>query len=107
MDTVQIRAQLEDKLKELEQRSAQAERHASHRDEGLSADFAEQAVERENDEVLSAIADESEQEALQIRQTLTRMDKGLYGICSGCGEAITPARLAAIPYTSHCVDCAE
>jgi len=107
MDTNAIRTQLEQRLAELQNRAERVTRDASHRDAPVSADFAEQAVERENDEVLTAIADESEHEASQIRDALRRIDAGGYGICSECGEDISEARLQAVPYTTCCVGCAE
>jgi len=40
-----------------------------------------------------------------IRLALERMDAGEYGLCSGCGEPIDPARLEAIPWADLCRDC--
>ena len=34
-------------------------------------------------------------------------EKGLYGICETCGETIPAERLAALPYTTQCVQCAS
>ena len=107
MNTENVRSQLQAKLAELEYRAERVTRDASHRDTPVSADFAEQAVERENDEVLTAIADESQHEAGQIRAALQRLDLGAYGICSECGEVISEARLLAVPYATLCVDCAS
>lgn len=36
---------------------------------------------------------------------LARLETGEYGICVGCNAPISPARLEAIPETTHCVDC--
>lgn len=36
---------------------------------------------------------------------LARLGTGKYGICVACNAAISPARLEAIPETTHCVDC--
>lgn len=43
----------------------------------------------------------------EARQALERMDRGAYGICEACGQAIAKARLEAIPFTRFCVECAE
>ena len=56
MNIERIRIDLLERLEALEARSDKASRHASHRDEPLSADFEEQATESANDEVLSVIA---------------------------------------------------
>lgn len=42
-----------------------------------------------------------------IEEALYRMEKGTYGICRDCGEAIAPARLNAIPWTRVCITCKE
>lgn len=40
-----------------------------------------------------------------IKKALEKMDKGTYGICEQCGEAIDPARLKALPYATLCMSC--
>ena len=35
------------------------------------------------------------------------MDADQFGICIGCEEEISPKRLAAIPWASHCIACQE
>lgn len=72
-----------------------------------SADSEEQAMERENEEVLSALDDEARQVVMQIDIALQRIKDGEYGVCRRCGTAIAPARLKAIPYTALCIDCAD
>ena len=41
-----------------------------------------------------------------IDRALDKLSNGSYGVCDGCGAAIAPARLAALPATAHCVECA-
>jgi DnaK suppressor protein len=41
-----------------------------------------------------------------IQAALTRMAQGTYGICQTCEEPIAPRRLAALPYTAQCLECA-
>ncbi|MAD43716.1 MAG: conjugal transfer protein TraR [Oceanospirillaceae bacterium] len=107
MDLSQIRQQLSERKTLLEARAEKTERDASHRDAPLPADFAEQATERENDDVLRAIAGESVHEIELINQALARIEAGTYGECSECGDNISEQRLAAVPYTTLCVKCAE
>jgi RNA polymerase-binding transcription factor DksA len=40
-----------------------------------------------------------------VDRALGKMDKGTYGVCEHCGEAIDPARLDALPYATLCVVC--
>ena len=42
-----------------------------------------------------------------IEEALWRIEKGTYGVCRDCGEAIAPARLNAIPWTRVCISCKE
>ena len=44
---------------------------------------------------------------LKIKQALTRIEKGSFGICDSCGEEINEKRLLARPVTTHCVECKE
>jgi RNA polymerase-binding protein DksA len=78
-----------------------------HRKEPLSADFAEQAIETENDEVVEVLDRAGQIELQQIKNALNRMFDGSYGQCSECDAEIKEARLLAIPETEFCVSCAS
>jgi DnaK suppressor protein len=43
----------------------------------------------------------------QVNAAIERIGAGTYGACQQCGRTIDAARLQAIPYTSHCIDCAR
>ncbi len=104
MDTIAIEKKLKEKLIELEERVAHIKTDMS---KSHSADSSEQAVERENDEVLEEIGQESQSAIDDIRSALARISEGSYGQCACCGVEINPARLEAIPEAIHCVSCAE
>ena len=72
-----------------------------------SPDFAEQAGERENDEVLEAILAETEAALRRVGLAKLRLADGSYGYCQRCGEPIEPARLAILPAAEYCLDCAD
>jgi RNA polymerase-binding transcription factor DksA len=72
-----------------------------------SQDFAEQASERQNDEVLEALLAESEGALRQVERARERLREGSYGICRKCAEPIAPARLAAMPMAECCLACAD
>lgn len=95
---------LEQLFDEYSQR-ARAIRH----DLGLphNADFAEQAQERQNDEVLQALLAEAEAGLRQVGLARQRLAAGRYGLCLRCGEPIEPARLQAWPAAECCLACAE
>ena len=72
-----------------------------------SADWSEQAQERENDEVIDALGNEATIELIKINRALDRMKEGEYGYCVGCGAEIPEGRLEVMPYADLCVKCAE
>jgi len=43
--------------------------------------------------------------ANDILEALGRIGDGSYGRCDSCDSWIRKARLQAIPYTSHCIEC--
>lgn len=66
----------------------------------------DQAIERENDEIVDSLGENIRKELVQIDNAIARIEKGTYGTCSECGEKISPQRLEALPYTELCIDCA-
>ena len=73
---------------------------------GRSADFSEQATEQENEEVLVQLKADAEEELRQVNVALNKIAEGTYGECEKCSEQIAEARLAAIPFTQFCINCA-
>lgn len=72
-----------------------------------SADSAEQAGERQNDEVLQALLVEAEHGQQQAAQAKLRLSNGTYGVCPRCGDSIVAARLQALPTAAFCLGCAD
>ncbi|MFN2310357.1 MAG: TraR/DksA family transcriptional regulator, partial [Gammaproteobacteria bacterium] len=72
-----------------------------------SPDSEEQAQERENDEVVDAIGDETEQSIREVTLALRRLEEGTYGLCGNCGQPIATARLDVLPEATRCMDCAD
>ena len=42
-----------------------------------------------------------------IEDALMRIRQERFGICEECGQAITKARLEAVPWARHCKECKE
>ncbi|MDJ0828011.1 MAG: TraR/DksA C4-type zinc finger protein [Rhodobacter sp.] len=105
MDENSIRQRLLDLKAEVSGRIRAIDRDIRH--EGMSADWSEQASERENDEVLESLGNSSEAELAQIKAALLRLEDGSYFRCDECGETIPAERLELLPFTAHCVTCAE
>jgi DnaK suppressor protein len=98
-----VRHKLADRLEEL---NARVERIEAEQRRPMEHDSMEQVVERENDEVLDGVERSALAAIAAIRQALSRLDSGTYGLCIWCGEAIAPARLEAMPTASQCIRCA-
>jgi DnaK suppressor protein len=107
VDTQAVRAQLLKRRDELRSRASRASSDLRHESDPLSADFAEQVTQRENDDVLGAISQSAREELRQLEAALRRLEEGRYATCSVCGEDIEEERLAAVPYTDRCRACAE
>lgn len=65
---------------------------------------------------IDAIQNQSLSQGIQAREqvkaalltsALERMDRGTYGVCTGCGEAIRFERLELFPETPTCSRCAS
>ncbi|MCL4360555.1 TraR/DksA C4-type zinc finger protein [Patescibacteria group bacterium] len=52
-----------------------------------------------------ALVEELTRQVSAIDAALLRIGDGSYGICTGCGRAISPERLAAMPTATLCVEC--
>lgn len=102
-----IRQQLTARHDAIQRRLQSITRDLRHTNQPLNADFAEQATEAENDQVLDALDTSIRSELEQIENTLARMDVGEYGICEVCGNPIAKKRLAALPHATRCIGCEE
>ena len=103
MNNTEIKQQLENRLDALKSRLMNIKSDVT---QAHSVDSAEQAQERENDEVVDAIGNETRASIAEIEAALERLEAGTYGICGECGGPIGEGRLDAIPEATRCVDCA-
>lgn len=72
----------------------------------LDPDFAEQAVQRENDEALDALDARGREELTAIDAALARIAAGTFGRCVACGEPVAERRIRALPTAAACAECA-
>ena len=103
----QIKARLTERQQKLESRVIAINDDVSYKNQPLSSDWAEQAVERENEEVLEALGNASLDEIQSIRHALQRIENGTYFDCESCGEAINSERLKLLVSVELCTQCAE
>ena len=106
-DLEQAKQKLISLRQQFSQRLNQVENDLHHVNEKVEQDFAEQATQRENDDVLNSLEHETKDIIRQIDSALLRIQDGSYGYCDLCGEAIDERRLEAVPYARRCIDCAD
>ena len=94
-------------LEEINERLAKITEDVKHTNEPLEKDFAEQATQTENDQVLDYLGNAARTEASLIKKAIARIDSGEYGACELCGEAIKEERLKILPFSNLCIRCAE
>lgn len=99
-----LKRELEERLATMQARLASIKRDVTQEHSG---DSAEQAQERENDEVVDAIGNETALSIRAITAALERISAGTYGVCESCGEDIGEARLQVVPEATRCVNCAR
>jgi RNA polymerase-binding transcription factor len=68
------------------------------------ADVGSNTFERDHEMTLARNAREN---LAQVRDALTRIDNGTYGVCESCGKAIGKARLQAFPRATLCMECKQ
>lgn len=104
-DKNQTQRELSEMLDELTSRLSKIEEDIHRQESPVGADFAEQATESENDEVLAVLENETNATIANIRNALRRMEDGTYGSCAVCGVDIMEERMKALPYTDTCFEC--
>ena len=90
---------LTDIRRSLMESSAEPENELSSTDQH-PADSGTDTVERTKE---LAILDRTDRQLLDVSRALERLDRGRYGVCEACGEAIGAARLGARPAARLCL----
>jgi RNA polymerase-binding transcription factor DksA len=106
-DHQELRAKFEADAQVLRERLRKIRGDLRQQNEPLSADFAEQAVELENSEVLAALEIKTQARLEYLETALQKMHDNTYGICVTCGDLIAEKRLDAIPEATRCLPCAQ
>ena len=75
--------------------------------DGNYADPFDQAATDSNKYVELACRDRERDLMLDIKETILRIDKGLFGICDHCGRTIHEKRLRIEPMSRLCMECQE
>jgi DnaK suppressor protein len=103
MQTQEMKSKLDAKLSEL------ASRRYSREDIAIEKNAEEMdAIQRGSDRVLAldSITRIWETSTL-VTEALRRIESNTYGVCLECEEAISPKRLAALPWAKYCITCQD
>jgi DnaK suppressor protein len=73
--------------------------------ETTAGDMVDAALDSAQDEINSQLVEVESRELAHIENALERMREGQYGVCEACGQKIPMARLNALPYATHCIEC--
>ena len=107
VDSTKYKTQLIENRQDLTRRVEAISNDLHHVETEIEKDFAEQATQLENDEVLNSLNDEAKITVMQIDKALLRIKEGTFGLCTECGTQINEQRLDVVPYAEFCIDCAE
>ena len=107
MDTAKQKQRLIERRQEMLGRVERTHKHIHERDERVSANFSEQSVEMESQQLIMSLDAEGRSELRAIDAALERIEEGTYFECRRCGGEISDARLKALPYADLCIDCAK
>jgi RNA polymerase-binding protein DksA len=102
-----FRQQLENERNELLDTISHFEVAARNKKPGLGNHMADDGTEA-FDQAAGLALHRNEQALLgEVEAALTRLDKGVYGVCERCASPIDYARLKALPYARLCILCQQ
>jgi len=102
-----FRKQLEEKRREVQDLVHAARTTESHHGETETLDLGDRATDAFNREVSYNVRINERNLVRRIDRALKRIESGDYEICVDCGRKIQKARLTAVPWARHCIECQE
>jgi RNA polymerase-binding protein DksA len=76
-------------------------------EEDIESEVVEEGQEETIARLLTRLDERGRSEIEAIDHALERIDRGEYGLCAVCGEAIPLARQRAVPTADTCLSCAR
>lgn len=102
LDRAAVRATLEAERARLLAELGEAIQAPGQMTYGSQAAAASQVFEQQRD---LALRDRATQQLELVDAALERLGDGSFGTCLRCGKPIADARLEALPWAAHCIDC--
>jgi DnaK suppressor protein len=103
----QIRRKLLDKKETIVSKLSRTVAESKEVDTDIAQDVADKAESSYTKEFLLSLSDTERDLLLHIDDALRSLEKGCYGVCLTCGQAISKKRLDALPWSTHCLDCQQ
>lgn len=72
-----------------------------------TSDLGDRATDAINREITYELTISERDLVRRIDMALERVDEGTFGACVHCGKNIQVARLKALPWARHCIECQE
>lgn len=79
----------------------------THRPQSAAVNLADASQQEPESELQVALVQMSSERLNAIDAALGRLDRGVYGVCTECGDEISEKRLRALPFAVRCRDCEE
>jgi DnaK suppressor protein len=76
-------------------------------DDSETPDPVDLAVRNYSKNVMLAVSENDSRQMTLIDEAIMRLDGDEYGDCQNCEKAISPKRIAAIPWARYCLECQE
>lgn len=108
MDLQDARQQLEQMLTELDAATTTLVNEGAGEGSELSTQDqhpADTASELSDNDRENAMLEAADDQRVQVRAALARIEDGTYGTCVDCGTAISEPRLQVRPEAARCIDC--
>ncbi|MBS9780284.1 MAG: TraR/DksA C4-type zinc finger protein [Moraxellaceae bacterium] len=88
---------------ELETRIDKIEDHTHHPQDDLNEHWDDQAISYQENDMRQNLLIEAQEELVEVKSALLRIENGSYGECLECEEEIESKRLQAVPYAKYCM----
>jgi len=103
----QVRRKLLDKKETIVSKLSRTVAESKEVETDIVQDLADKAESSYTKEFLLSLSDTERDLLLNIDEALRSLEKGSYGICQICGQAISKKRLDALPWSIHCLSCQQ
>jgi len=103
----QVRENLLDMLEDIDNGLGKITDNSNPSEMNIANDQEQQSVDIDCNKSETASKKEPPCEMDTLKQAISQIDSGTYGICLSCGQPIKKQDLTATPLSNHCIHCTE